>query len=276
MSLRRAIGVAGLLALAVWAAGCKGRIGSSDAAAASTPPAAVLEPPAPARPATPLTFEQKLPVGEVSLKLSRDVSRWPALHREIYARGVADLRRFLVQAQTDHAGASGGEFQPRPYARDLEWTLAAATPKLVSLKQTYFEDTSGAHPNHGYDTYLWDVAAGRSIGNAALFRADGDDAVVQKALCDGIDKAKTERGVEWDPETYPCPKWRQTRFVLVPSTTPNKVGGLMFLFDPYAIGAYVEGEYEVTLPLSVIAPVLSPAYAGEFSGVPQPPAQKPG
>ena len=76
-----------------------------------------------------------------------------------------------------------------------------------------------------------------------------------------VDKAKAAKGVEWDPESFPCPKWRESHFVLAPSTVPGKIGGLVFLFDPYAVGAYAEGEYEVTLPQALFTAVLAPAGA---------------
>jgi hypothetical protein len=265
---------AALLAVALVAGlgACKGQkpTGASETAAASTPPAGMFEPPAPAKPVAPLTFSQENPDVSVKLTLARDISRWPGLHREVFARGSAELRKFAAAAPGERAEAKTAEYDPPQYARELEWSLAAATPRLVSLRQTWYENTGGAHPNHGYDSYLWDVAANRSIGNAVLFKTGGDEAAVQKALCDGIDKVKTGRGVEWDPESWPCPKWREARFVLTPSTVPGKIGGLTFLFDPYAIGSYAEGEYDVTVPQSVLAPLLAAAYAGEFAGAPKP------
>lgn len=268
--MRRCVLLASAMALALAAGGCKGRAGSSDAAAASTPPAAVLvEPPVPAKPAAPFSFRQSTPDAEVSLKLARDIGRWPGLHREAFARGSADLRAFQASAASDRKADPSG--QGPPYARDLELALSAATQRLVSLRQSWYENQGGAHPNRGYDSYLWDVAANRSIGSAALFKPPGgDEAGVQKALCDGIDKAKITRGVAWDPEAYPCPKWREVRFVLAPSTVPGKVGALVFLFDPDTVGAYAEGEYEVTLSQALFTSLFAPDYAAEFAGGPAP------
>ena len=45
---------------------------------------------------------------------------------------------------------------------------------------------------------------------------------------------------------------------------------LMFLYDPYAIGPYAEGEYEVLLPLSAFQGAINPAYAPDFTGSPSP------
>ena len=94
---------------------------------------------------------------------------------------------------------------------------------------------------------------------------------MQKALCDGIGRARAAKGVppESDPSTWPCPKWRDTDLVLVASTTPGKFGGVDFVFDPYAIGSYAEGPYEVVVPYAAIRDALTPTYAGEFAGAPK-------
>jgi hypothetical protein len=71
-----------------------------------------------------------------------------------------------------------------------------------------------------------------------------------------------------DDKMWPCPTWRESDFVLAASAVPNKLGGLTFVFDPYAIGSYAEGPYEVTVPYDAIKGVIAPAYAGEFVGGP--------
>ena len=68
--------------------------------------------------------------------------------------------------------------------------------------------------------------------------------------------------------TWSCPKWADSQFVFAPSTAAGKIGGLVFLFDPYVLGPYAEGDYRVTVPLSAFAESLSPSYAEEFAGAP--------
>jgi hypothetical protein len=99
---------------------------------------------------------------------------------------------------------------------------------------------------------------------------------VQAVLCDGISQARASKGVPPtdDGAMWPCPKWRDSNFVLTPSNTPGKIGGLTFVFDPYAIGSYAEGPYEVTVPYLAIKGVLAPTYAGEFAGSPVQPAAR--
>ena len=57
--------------------------------------------------------------------------------------------------------------------------------------------------------------------------------------------------------------------VLAPAAIPGKIGGLTALIDPYVVGPYSEGDYEVTVPVSAFQTLLAPAYAGAFGGAPK-------
>ena len=59
-----------------------------------------------------------------------------------------------------------------------------------------------------------------------------------------------------------------TPFVLAPSTTTGKAGGLIFLIGPYQVGPYAEGGYEIVVPQTAFRRLLAPAYADEFAGNP--------
>jgi hypothetical protein len=80
----------------------------------------------------------------------------------LYDREVAGLKTFAAKAETDRK-ASTGQFPWRPYGRQGQWFLAADAPPLVALRALWFEDTGGAHPNHGGASLLWDTAANREV-----------------------------------------------------------------------------------------------------------------
>lgn len=228
--------------------------------------------PAPPRPAEPLTFSQTTPDATVKLTIAPAIAAWSDLRTKLYNDGVAQLKKDLETAKEDRAHIADEGFPNPAYEHELSWSLSAANPRLVSLKGTWFSFTGGAHPNNGFNTLLWDTNLGHEIGRAELFNPEGPaDAAVQKALCDGIGRARAAKGVppESDPSTWPCPKWRDTDLVLVASTTPGKFGGVDFVFDPYAIGSYAEGPYEVIVPYAAIRDALNPTYAGEFAGAPK-------
>jgi hypothetical protein len=113
----------------------------------------------------------------------------------------------------------------------------------------------------------------KQLGFADLFRPGADLSGLNKALCDAADAAKQARSpgserATSDGEMWTCPKAVSTPFVLAPSTTPGKAGGVVFLIGAYQIGPYSDGPYRIAVPQSVFRSLLNPAYADEFAGAP--------
>ena len=232
-------------------------------------PTAPAPPVAPAAPVRPLAFDQSDAAAKVALRLPAEIVNFPALHTMLYDREVAGLKAFAAKAQTDRK-ASTGQFPWRPYARQGQWFLAAEASPLVALRALWFEDTGGAHPNHGGASLLWDTTANSEVQPKALFRADADMTALDKAICDAVATAKTRReGAVPLNDMFTCPKWSETVLIPAPSTTTGKIGGLTAIIDPYVVGPYSEGDYEVTVPVSAFHGLLAPAYAGAFGGVPK-------
>ncbi|CAN7184358.1 RsiV family protein [Caulobacter sp. LjRoot300] len=240
-------------------------------ASVTTPKAA-----APAPMARPLSFDQSDEAAKVALRLPAEIASHPALHALLYDRETAGLKTFAAKAAADRK-ASDGKFPWRPYARQSQWFLAADSAPLVGLRALWFEDTGGAHPNHGGSALIWDGAANREIQPNALFRPDADMAILDKAICDAVVQAKTHRaGATPLNDMFACPKWNQTVLVLAPSTISGRIGGLTALIDPYVVGPYSEGDYEVVVPASTFQALLAPAYAGAFGGAPKSPGNPDG
>lgn len=251
---------------------CDRKPAAPDQAPAAPAPVAA----APAPMVRPLAFDQTDPAAKVALALPAEIANYPALHTLLYDREVAGLRTFAAKAETDRK-ASDGKFPWRPYNRQSQWFLAADAAPLVALRALWFEDTGGAHPNHGGSTLIWDTAVNREIQPKALFRPDADMTVLDRAICDAVAQAKTRReGAVPLSDMFSCPKWSQTVLVLAPSTSPGRVGGLTALIDPYVVGPYSEGDYEVTVPASAVQSLLAPAYADAFGGAPKSPGNPDG
>lgn len=262
-----------LAALALLAA-----LGACDRKPAKPPeaPVAPAAPIAPAPAARPLAFDQADDAAKVALRLPAEIARFPALHALLYDREVAALKAFAAKAAADHK-ASDGSYPWRAYGRQSQWFLAADAAPLVALRALWFEDTGGAHPNHGGSALLWDATSNTEIQPKALFRPDADMKVLDKAICDAVVAAKSHReGATPLSDMFACPKWSQTVLVPAPSTTPGKIGGLTAIIDPYVVGPYAEGDYEVTVPASAFQALLAPTYAGAFGGAPKSPGNPDG
>jgi hypothetical protein len=239
---------------------------AADGAAPAAPGAAVT----PAEAAAPLIFSEKTAFASVSLKLPEAIKAQPDLHAKVYAQEVAHLREFAEGAQADNTEAGAPNVA---YEQSVELAAVHETGKLMSLKRTAFEFTGGAHPNTVTTGVLWDKALKRQIGWADVFTKGADFSALDRALCAAINTARRARMPDAEPvalggKMWACPRAAETPFVLAPSTTGGKAGGLIFLIGPYQVGPYAEGPYEVAVPLSAFQSLLAPAYADEFAGGP--------
>jgi hypothetical protein len=231
--------------------------------------APVTPPPPPVAPEAPFSYASKTSHAAVSLKLPASLSTAPELRAKLYREGTDDLKKFAEDSAAAQAEDSG---DTQPYQRNVKWTTATATSKLLSLQKEVYEDAGGAHPNMTLDAVLWDKALKHTLQTTALFKAGTDYSKLDDVLCDALTAAKKKRlGDSFQPpssDTWSCPKWTATTVVLAPSTTPGKAGGLTFLMSPYAVGSYAEGPYEITIPASAFKAFLAGAYADEFAGAP--------
>lgn len=253
---------AGLAAFALLAA-----CGPKPAEKAEAPPA---PPPAPKPPAGPLTYSAKTADAEVALTLPAPVGAVPALYTKLFSEGRNELDSFAEGAKSELEELRANGDKPTAYARDLKYAVTAETPKLIALVLTAFENTGGAHPNTVLTPTIWDKGAGEALTPAKLFTDGADMTAADKALCDAIHAAKQARvqSPDLNGELKDCPKLEDAPLTLAASTEAGKAGGVVAIFSPYALGAYVEGAYRVVLPLSAFQGVIAPAYAAEFAGAP--------
>lgn len=187
----------------------------------------------------------------------------------------ADLERhkaeFLRFAKEEQANARAGGFDYRKVELAIDWQVVTELPGWLSLSAAIYSYEGGAHPNHGYDALLWDKAAGRRLAASDLFtskRAFRD--AVQKDFCREIDKQREERrgrSIErgGDDPFDACIDPLESTVILGSSTRKafNRIGVLV---APYAAGPYVEGDYEVTLPVdAAVLGAVKPQYRAVFS-----------
>ena len=209
----------------------------------------------------------------VKLTLPEAIKPQTDLHARLYAEEVRRLRQFTEGAQADRSEA-GNDTAIGRYEKTITLTETAETGKLVSLKREAFDYSGGAHPNTQTTGVLWDKALKQMVSPTALFRRGADQTALDQALCAAINTAKQARvpgsaTVTLGAKDFACPRAAATPFVLAPGTVDGKAGGLTFLIGPYQVGPYVEGSYEITLPLSQFQSLLAGAYADEFAGQPK-------
>lgn len=239
---------------------------------------------------TPLSWKQTTPYAELSLSLPPAVRHAPVLADRLYRGEVKALTRFGAMAADPKDGLRGESPNFRRQGRwemQVDYAVRVETPRLIGLVRTSYEDSHGAHPNHSLGGVVFDKASNANLHPLDLLRPGADTRPLDRALCDAARAAKRERQSDWvekEDSNFTCPTWRgipgrdgkmlqgsaPPQITLAAGDAPGRAAGLVFLYSPYDLGAYVEGAYEILLPTAVFQAALKPDYAAAFAGRPKP------
>ena len=179
------------------------------------------------------------------------------------------------------------ELANRQFQLLIDFKLAARTNAFVSVRETGFQDTGGAHPAPIDAAIVYDIHAHRTITLDDLFsnpdaarkaladyaRADLMKKIMAQAPKPG--EGSPEAVKEWkanakqmiDHGTQPTPR-NFANFIVRATDNPlDPSPGLMLIFPPYQVAAYVYGTQTVFAPTAVFVQLLKPQYRNAF-GIP--------
>lgn len=158
-------------------------------------------------------------------------------------------------------------FNPQFFA--MAWTSAGQSKRLLSLQNQLGEFTGGAHPNSSYGALLWDRVLVREITPVSLFARPGGLAAVTRAVyCKALDveRLKRREGEKLDGMFSECPKLSELAIAPVDQNKDGRFDTIAFVASPYTAGPYVEGDYEISLPVTAaIISALKPQYRQSFA-----------
>jgi len=170
------------------------------------------------------------------------------------------------------AARQAGENRPSMvYSHSTDWKVVTELPGWLSLSADRWEFTGGAHGNPWTETLLWDKTANVRRTPLDLFASKaGFTAAIGKPFCDELDRQRTEKREA--PVNRESGDWFDACIdptnstVILGSSDRKHFDRIGVLVDPYEAGPYVEGSYEVTLPVTqqVIAAV-KPEYRKFFA-----------
>ncbi|MCL4238541.1 MAG: DUF3298 domain-containing protein [Anaerolineae bacterium] len=142
-----------------------------------------------------------------------------------------------------------------PLTLDMHYELFDFSPSVIGIKFTAYEYTGGAHGMTTFQTFTFDLDAGRLLTLDDLF-APGTDplaaiaplaqASLAASLGDMSDADWIAQGTSPDPANY-------QDWVLTPDA-------LTFIFEQYQVAAYAAGPQTVSIPLVQIAGLLAPQF----------------
>ncbi|MBM3927386.1 MAG: DUF4163 domain-containing protein [Sphingomonadales bacterium] len=177
------------------------------------------------------------------------------------ARDAAAFRR--------EATASGFPF--RKYESTTEWKRVTSTPRFLSLSAETYDYTGGAHGSPGFRALVWDREARARLEPTAMFTSE---AAIQQAVggafCDALDVQRTKRRgtpvARGNGDSFnDCPKVSEATLILG-SSNGQAIDRIGLLVGPYVAGAYAEGSYDLTLPVTpAVLQAVKPEYRSAFA-----------
>jgi hypothetical protein len=233
----------------------------------------------------------KTNIVEITVDIDDALKSYPGLFDDCVAEGKSFASRVRAGAEKEHRE------DPRAFRDSTAWTygrsyaLRSAIGRYVSILRSDDTFEGGAHPNHLIDAILWDSQAQKRISIRAFFNETADDGPTMNALAAEAKLAVATLKIARDippgnrdklPANMTAAQYlREDTFIndgikpalrkigpltLAPSTEPGKSSGLTFHYQPYAVGAYVEGAYTAFVPFTAFAKYLSPEGMTLFGG----------
>lgn len=194
-------------------------------------------------------------------------ARLAAMVRTESERELAAAR---VQADADGPTAT--------HSLDVQWSASALAGDYLSVEKSVYVYQGGAHPNSFIEARLFDRRTGGFRPVSGLFRSDAAmrerlaSLVVPKLIAekvgrfDGAISAEDATADVTGNITPDADIWQS--IALLPSTQDGKFGGFMVHFNPYDVGAYAEGPYDITIEQNEVRDLLTSEAAALFAGEP--------
>lgn len=150
------------------------------------------------------------------------------------------------------------------YSYDLNISATFVSPELASAHIEIYDFSGGAHGNSSTSNFAIDLVTGKELAFGDLF-----DAVARKPLETACLAQIAQQKHEKEPDRP---------FGVVSADAQKKVvegsvgdlsrwslfaTGAKIDFDPYALGAYVEGSYTCDFPATLLRPLLKVNYLAE-------------
>ncbi len=154
-----------------------------------------------------------------------------------------------------------------------EWKVVTDTPRFLSLSADTYVYSGGAHGNSYFDALVWDRegadGAGEALRSFEMFSSDEAlSEAIRAPYCASLDAERAKRrGAPVEPGGFgsECPELAELVLILG-SSNGETFDRLGLLAAPYVAGAYAEGPYEVTLPVTqAVIDAVKPAFKDHFS-----------
>lgn len=192
----------------------------------------------------------------------------PGLRRRLEQQMALDRTDATGHALSDRDGRRQNDIPFNPHDFSKSWAVLGEAPRLLSLAAQIYTFQGGAHGNTAYDDLLWDRMADASVSRAKVLPPALLVAVTGR-YCAALDRAReqkrgepvTDRGSIFND----CPSIDEQVVAPADSDGNGRFDMLAVILAPYTAGPYVEGSYELELPIDAATLEAIPeAWRGEF------------
>lgn len=202
---------------------------------------------------------------------SIDVTYPGTTQLEMSANDAAILRiEETLKERIDEFKKDAAAFVPNPEAGERPWQLSITyepyeSPQTISDVFLVYVDTGGAHPNHYFETVVFDHT-GRLLSLPDVFLPGTDlySAIAQEVrplLITEIKRRLAEGG-----EEYLLDAWFEEGIAPKEENYKNWVlsaRDISFFFPPYQVAAYAAGDFMVSVPIERFRSMLKPDFQGQ-------------
>ena len=129
--------------------------------------------------------------------------------------------------------------------------LLCHTKDLLTLGFFSYSYSGGVHGNYGTEAASFDLRTGRRLRYADIFRS-----AAQTALLPILDRT-VRRALKIKP-TEPLNEQLLVDTMTVTQNVGLAPGGVVFIYQPYEIASYAQGEIHLFVPLAELRPLLQP------------------
>jgi hypothetical protein len=195
----------------------------------------------------------------------------PKLKAELDAELAKQKETLVASAKEQQAESKKQGFPFNALGSWTTWKVVTDLPGWLSLSADLSEYSGGAHPNHGFDALVWDRKADQRRDPLDLFASkEALSRAIRQPFCAALNRERAKkRGEpvkpgstdEFDQCIDPV-----ASTVILGSTNRQAFDRIGVLVGPYEAGPYVEGDYEVTLPVTdAVLGAVKPEYRAAFA-----------
>ena len=218
--------------------------------------------------AKPFSTELKSKWLDLEYSWSSEANAIPALAQRFTADMKKQRASLTVMAQKDAADRKKQGFPFNAYSLVTKITTVGETPRLLSLRNDTYQFTGGAHGNSGAKAILWDRKLNKQIDFSALFRTgSGYLTTLRGPYCKALnaERKKRRQGEQLGGEFDQCPAFSELTLLPADPKRKGRFNQVLVVADPYVAGPYVEGSYDISVPVNaVLLSKLKPDYRGSF------------